>query len=167
MFKIALAASLFACALCAQTPPASKPASVRFDINAIDRAADPCVDFYQYACGTWIKNNPIPNDQSRWGRFSELAERNREVLHEILEEAAKPDPKRDQVTREIGDFYAACMDDKAIDARGLEAIKQQLDRIHNLKDKAQLAELAAYLQRKAWAACLISAPGRISKTPRR
>ena len=148
MFKIALAASLFACALCAQTPPASKPASVRFDINAIDRAADPCVDFYQYACGTWIKNNPIPNDQSRWGRFSELAERNREVLHEILEEAAKPDPKRDQVTREIGDFYAACMDDKAIDARGLEAIKQQLDRIRNLKDKAQLAELAAYLQRE-------------------
>jgi putative endopeptidase len=150
LFKITLAASLFAfaCALSAQTPPASKPASVRFDINAIDRAADPCVDFYQYACGTWIKNNPIPNDQSRWGRFSELAERNREVLHEILEEAAKPDPKRDQVTREIGDFYAACMDDKAIDARGLDTIEQQLDRIHNLKDKAQLAELAAYLQRE-------------------
>ena len=83
MRKIALTAVLFACVLCAQTPPASKPASVRFDINAIDRTADPCVDFYQYACGTWIKNNPIPNDQSRWGRFSELAERNREVLRDI------------------------------------------------------------------------------------
>jgi putative endopeptidase len=148
LLKITLAASLSACVLCAQTPPAPKPASVRFDINAIDRSADPCVDFYQYACGTWIKNNPIPNDQSRWGRFSELAERNRDVLHDILEEAAKPDPKRDQVTREIGDFYAACMDEKAIDARGLDAIKAQLDRIRNLKDKAQIAELAAYLQRE-------------------
>jgi putative endopeptidase len=144
--KIIVAASLLACSLCAQTPP---PPSVRFDINAIDRTADPCTDFYQYACGTWIKNNPIPNDQSRWGRFSELAERNRAVLREILEEAAKPDPKRDQVTREIGDFYAACMDDKAIDARGLDPIKPQLDRIRNLKDKAQLAELAAYLQRES------------------
>ncbi len=144
--KIIVAGSLLACSLCAQTPP---PPSVRFDINAIDRTADPCTDFYQYACGTWIKNNPIPNDQSRWGRFSELAERNREVLREILEEAAKPDPKRDQVTREIGDFYAACMDDKAIDARGLDPIKPQLDRIRNLKDKAQLAELSAYLQRES------------------
>jgi predicted metalloendopeptidase len=121
---------------------------VRFDINAIDRTAEPCVDFYQYACGSWIKNNPIPNDQSRWGRFSELAERNREVLREILEEAAKPDPKRDQVTREIGDFYAACMDEKTIEARGLDPIKPQLDRIRNLKDKAQLAELVAHLQRE-------------------
>jgi predicted metalloendopeptidase len=148
LFKIALAASLLACALCAQTPPASKPASVRFDINAIDRTADPCVDFYQYACGTWIKNNPIPNDQSRWGRFSELAERNREVLREILEEAAKPDPKRDQVAREIGDFYAACMDEKTIETRGLDPIKPQLDRIRSLKDKAQIAELVAHLQRE-------------------
>jgi putative endopeptidase len=148
LFKIALAASFLVCALCAQTPPASKPASVRFDINAIDRAADPCIDFYQYACGTWIKNNPIPNDQSRWGRFSELAERNREVLREILEEAAKPDPKRDQVTREIGDFYAACMDEKTIEAHGLDPLKPQLDRIRSLKDKAELAELVAHLQKE-------------------
>ena len=147
MFKIALAASLSALVLCAQTPPATKPNSLRFDINAIDRAADPCVDFYQFACGAWMKNNPIPPDQSSWGRFSQLAERNRDVLHEILEDSAKPDPKRDQVTREIGDYYAACMDEKGIDARGLDPLKPELDRIRNLKDKAQLADLAAQMQK--------------------
>ena len=148
MFKIVLAASFSALAVCAQPIPAPKPVSLRFDLATIDRSADPCVDFYQYACGTWVKNNPIPADQSRWGRFSELQERNRDVLHEILEEASKPDPKRDAVTRQIGDYYAACMDEKAIDARGLEPIKPQLDRIRSLTDKGQLADLAARLQRE-------------------
>jgi putative endopeptidase len=147
LFRIAFTASLCALALAAQTPPASKPNSLRFDINALDRSADPCVDFYQFACGTWMKNNPIPPDQARWGRFSELRERNREVLHQILEAAAKPDANRDQVTREIGDYYAACMDEKGIDARGLDALKPELDRIRNLKDKSQLAEEIAHLQR--------------------
>ncbi len=152
MLKITLAASLSALALFAQQSSSQKPASLRFDINAIDRAADPCVDFYQFACGTWVKNNPIPPDQSRWGRFSELQERNRDILREILEEAAKPDANRDAVTREIGDYYAACMDEKAIDARGLEPLKPELDRIHNLKDKAQIAELVAYLQKQGMGA---------------
>src|SRR6202050_5593515 len=147
LLRIAFIASLCALALAAQAPPASKPNSLRFDINALDRSADPCVDFYQFACGTWMKNNPIPADQARWGRFSELQERNRDVLHEILEAAAKPDAGRDQVTREIGDYYAACMDEKGIDARGLDALKPEFDRIRGLKDKAQLAEEAAHLQR--------------------
>jgi predicted metalloendopeptidase len=95
VFRIAVTAILCAFALSAQTPPASRPNSLHFDINAIDKSADPCVDFYQYACGTWVKNNPIPADQSRWGRFSQLQERNRDVLHDILEAAAKPDPNRD------------------------------------------------------------------------
>ena len=47
-----------------------------FDLNAIDKTIDPCVDFYQYACGSWMKNNPIPADKSRWGRFDELADHN-------------------------------------------------------------------------------------------
>ena len=55
-----------------------------FDLNAIDKSIDPCVDFYQYACGTWMKNNPIPADKSRWGRFNELAEYNLYVLRDIL-----------------------------------------------------------------------------------
>jgi putative endopeptidase len=134
----------------AQTPPpapvnASKV--IRFDPANIDRTADPCVDFYQYACGGWIKSNPIPGDQSRWGRFEALAERNRETLRQILEASAKPAPGRDGVTQKIGDYYAACMDESAINAKGLKPIQPQLDRIAALKNKSQLAGLIADLHR--------------------
>jgi putative endopeptidase len=122
-------------------------AQVRFDVGAMDKSADPCSDFYQYACGNWIKNNPIPADQARWGRFSELEERNRETLRAILDEAAKPDPGRDAVTRQIGDYYAACMDEKGIDAKGLKPIQPDLDRIAALKDKSELAAEIARLHR--------------------
>src|ERR1039457_2374189 len=79
----------------AQTSPSSSTPSSSgllreipvFDVNAIDKSADPCVDFYQYACGTWVKNNPIPPDKSRWGRFDELAEHNLYILRDILTEA--------------------------------------------------------------------------------
>ncbi|HWD00591.1 MAG TPA: M13 family metallopeptidase [Candidatus Sulfopaludibacter sp.] len=125
----------------------AQESSLRFDLNNIDKTASPCVDFYQYACGNWIKKNPIPPDQSRWGRFSELEERNREVLRDILEEAAKPAPNRDAVTQKIGDYYAACMDEKAIDARGLAPLQPELNRIREMKDKGQIAELVAHLQR--------------------
>jgi endothelin-converting enzyme/putative endopeptidase len=125
----------------------SKPPSVRFDIGALDKSADPCVDFYQFACGGWLKANPIPPDQARWGRFDELQERNRETLHAILEDAAKPAPGRDAVTQKIGDYYAACMDDKAIDARGIAALMPDLTRIRDLKDKSQLAPVVARLHR--------------------
>jgi putative endopeptidase len=148
LLKITFLASLMAAVACAQ--PASKPRTespLRFDPANIDKTANPCVDFYQYACGTWLKKNPIPADQSRWGRFSELEERNRDVLHDILEEAAKPSPNRDAVTAKIGDYYAACMDEKGIDAKGLAPIEAELARIRNLKDKSQLAAEIAHLHR--------------------
>ena len=140
------AAVLFLCvsALFAQSPP-TKESPLRFDVNAIDRTADPCIDFYQYACGNWIKQNPIPADQSRWGRFSELEERNREVLRQILEEDAKPSPSRDSISKQIGDYYFACMDEKGIEAKGLKPIQPQLDRIAALTDKKQLAAEIARL----------------------
>ena len=138
-------------AAAAQTPPAAPaPASsnpLRFSMSTLDRTADPCTNFYQFACGNWIKNNPIPADQSRWGRFSQLEERNREILRQILEDAAKPAPGRDATAQKIGDYYAACMDVAAIDAKGLQPLEAELARIRGLKNKGELAAEIAHLHR--------------------
>jgi putative endopeptidase len=131
---------------------ASQSPNLHFDLKALDRTANPCVDFYQYACGSWMKNNPIPADQSRWDRFDALQERNREILREILEGAARPDPNRDAVTQKIGDYYAACMDTKSIDAKGLAPVQPELDRIRALSDKDRLAAEIARLHRSGMSA---------------
>src|SRR2546421_11336093 len=93
--------------------PAQRPAPT-FDIANIDKSANPCVDFYQFACGNWIKNNPIPPDYPSWDSFSEVYEHNLAVLHSILEKASANDPKRSPVIQKIGDYYASCMEEKAI-----------------------------------------------------
>ncbi len=119
-----------------------------FDISAMDKSADPCDDFYEYACGTWRKKNPIPPDQSRWGRFNELAEYNRQVLHDILEKASANDPKRDPIKRQIGDFYASCMDEGAVNAKGSAPLKPVLARIAAITNRdlliGAIADLTAH-----------------------
>src|ERR1700691_6354505 len=84
-----------------------------FDVNAIDKAVDPCVDFYQYSCGTWLKNNPIPPDKSRWGRFDELAEHNLYILRDILNQAQSPGNHSPAETM-VGAYYASCMAESAL-----------------------------------------------------
>jgi endothelin-converting enzyme/putative endopeptidase len=116
-----------------------------FSIRAMDKTADPCNDFYQYACGTWLKENEIPRDRTGWSRFVEVSERNREVLHDILEKASANDPKRTPIEQKIGDYYASCMDEKAIDGKGLKPIQAELDRITALKDKSELPAEIAHL----------------------
>jgi|SRR5579862_3239061 len=118
-----------------------------FDVTGLDRSADPCVNFYQFACGNWMKNNPIPPDQASWGRFNELAEHNRLVLRGILENAAKA-TQRTANEQKIGDYYAACMDDAAINRKGVAVLKPEFDRIDELKDKSALPGLIAHLHRR-------------------
>lgn len=117
MSKFAIVLSLTVCALSAQTNASRVTGPPRFDLTALDQSVDPCVDFYHYACGTWIKNNPIPPDQAMWGRFNELADRNRDILHEILEQSEKGGASRDATTQKIGDYYGACMDKRRSTAK--------------------------------------------------
>ncbi len=111
-----------------------------FSTSNMDMTANPCLDFYQYACGTWMANNPIPPDQSRWGTFDALADRNRAVLHGILEKASVDNPKRSAVEQKIGDFYASCMDESAIDQLGTKPLEPELKRIDAIKSKDQIAD---------------------------
>src|SRR6476660_6176371 len=113
-------------------------------VSAMDKSADPCVDFYQFACGGWTKNNPIPSDQPIWSRFGELAERNRTVLRGILENAGKA-TNRTANEQKIGDYYATCIDEDAINKKGIAVLKPEFDRINGLKDKAGLPALLAHL----------------------
>jgi len=116
-----------------------------FDLGAMDKSVNPCEDFYQYACGTWRNNNPIPSDQARWGRFNELAEYNRQFLHNILEQASANDSKRTPVMQKIGDMYQSCMDESTVNTKGSAPLKPELDRIAAITNKDQLIEAIAYL----------------------
>ncbi len=118
-----------------------------FDAKALDTSADPCTDFYQYACGTWTKNNPIPPDQASWGRFSELNERNRATLRDLLEKVSDANPKRSAIEQKIGDYYATCMDEAQAEKLGVKPITEDLQRINAIKTKAELPALVGSLQR--------------------
>ncbi len=130
--------------LLAQTTPAapkidSEPKPIKsFDLNAMDKSADPCTNFYEYACGGWMKNNAIPSDQAEWGRFNELDQNNQIILRKILETASVDDPKRSANDQKIGDYYASCMDEAAIEKKGVDPLKPELDRIAAIKSKAEL-----------------------------
>ena len=152
----------FACALAALAVFAAPPAraatetaspsaaasSIAADVlSSMDPKADPCQDFYRYACGGWLDKTTLPADQARWARsFSVITERNREIIREILEEAGK-NPGTDPDRRRIGDYYAACMDEAAVAKAGATPLAPHLAEIDKVKDVASLMATAGKLQR--------------------
>jgi endothelin-converting enzyme/putative endopeptidase len=124
-----------------------QPGAARYtpalDVTSMDRSIDPCVDFFAYSCGGWIKSNPIPPDQSSWDTYSKMQDENLGRLRAILEAASAADPKRSAVDQKIGDYYASCTDETAIDAKGAEPLKPSLERIAKISSKAEIAGVAA------------------------
>jgi putative endopeptidase len=121
-------------------------ARAEIDLKNFDLSVKPQDDFYRYANGTWLKNNLIPPDQSRWGAFNELNERNQASLRAICERvAAKPDAAA-AVERMVGDFYASGMDEAAIAAAGVKPLQAEVDRIAAIKSSADVLKAIAHLQ---------------------
>jgi len=144
---VCLAASSIAASAQSQ-PGGSEPAlpySPSLDVTSMDKSVDACVDFYRYSCGGWQRRNPIPPDQTSWEVYRKLYEDNLAFLRGILEQASRDSAGRDKLNQEIGDFYAACMDEAAVEKRGAAPIQPQLDAIATLKLARELAPLIAGL----------------------
>jgi putative endopeptidase len=127
-------------------PLSSFPYTPGLDVNAMDRTADPCVDFYQYSCGGWRQNNPIPSDQAKWSVYGKLGQDNQRYLWGILDSISADKPGRNATQRRIGDYFAACMDEGAVEKLGAAPLKRYLDRIEGIKSKRGLAPALAELQ---------------------
>src|SRR6201988_5573311 len=104
--------------------------SGHFDVAGIDTKTSACTDFYQYANGGWLSANPIPAAYPAWGVANVLDEKNRDMLRQILEDAAKnTSAAKGSNDQKVGDYYAACMDEAKIEADGLKSIQSELDMI--------------------------------------
>jgi putative endopeptidase len=130
-------------ALAAGTPVgASSPAETQklehFDPNLVDKALDPCDDFYKYSCNKWLTANPIPADQVYWSTGSGLEIWNESLLRDTLQAASANDPKRTALQQKIGDYWAACMDESGIEAAGVKPLKPEFDRIAALHSKKEI-----------------------------
>jgi len=138
-FLLCITASGFA-----QTGSSTNPAP-GFSLDNIDKSVDPCVDFFQYACGNWIKNSEIPADRPSWQSFSELDEGNLDIERGILEKATVGGAGRNAIDQKIGDLYQSCMDEKAVNAKGIAPLQPELDRVAAAKDKEALIDEIAHV----------------------
>src|SRR5215510_6832938 len=122
---------------------AAQSSSEGFSIGHLDRSVDACTDFYEFACGKWLVANPLSADRARYSRLNELADRNARVVRDILENAAFTESRRTPDEQKIGDAYAACMDQKTIEARRASPLEPLLREIDAVRNREQLIRLAA------------------------
>src|SRR5947209_5563335 len=152
--SIALAVCLTGAFIASQTSQAAesgqqtKKAIIHgFDPSNLDRSVQACKDFFHFADGGWIKNNPIPAAYSRWGHFETLGDQNQQIVHQILEDAARnTTAPRGSNEQKIGAFYAACMNTEQIEAEGTKSLTPEFERIHAVKNVKELSEEIGHLQ---------------------
>ena len=111
----------------------------------MDKSTDPCVNFYKYSCGTWNKTNPLPPDQAVWNVYSKLTNENQRLLWGILQQAAEPSPSRTSLQKQVGDFFAACMDEAAVEKAGSAPLLPAMSRLAAIKS---FKELPAFVGRQ-------------------
>lgn len=146
VFRLLLIFLLFgASSVVAQMSASSAKPAPGFSLDTIDKSVDPCVDFYQYACGNWIKQTEIPADQAMWNSFTELRDRNLDIERDILEKDAAASASRDPIDQKIGDLYGSCMDEKAVEAKGITPVKPELEAVAAVGDKSDLMHQLARL----------------------
>src|SRR5258708_15813987 len=128
-------------------PITKMPYTPSLDVTAMDKSADPCVNFYQYSCGGWMKQNPIPPDQASWSVYGKLYDENQMFLWGILEEAARPAAKRTAIQQKIGDMFASCMDEAAVEKLGAAPLQGSLDAIVGIRSTRDLPSVLARLHK--------------------
>src|SRR6202158_5291329 len=145
MLVSAMASLGIASAQTHERPLTSFPYTPGLDVTAMDKSAEPCVDFYQYTCGGWMTNNPIPPDQPRWSVYGKLAQDNQRFLWGILEDLGNKKSGRTATQQKIGDYFAACMDEAAIEQLGAKPLQPNLARIDAMQSKRDLPQVLATL----------------------
>lgn len=142
---LCLPLTAFAADTTGEQPLTAFPYTPGLDVSAMDRSADACTDFYQYTCGGWQKNNPIPSDQASWSVYGKLYQDNQRFLWGILDDLSHTDARRSPAQQQIGDYFAACMDEAAIEKAGIEPLRELLAAIDAIDSKDQLPALLGRL----------------------
>ena len=142
ILALGLATPAFAAA---ERPLPALPYTPSLDPTVLDRSVNPCDDLYKFSCGKWLEKNPIPADKSRWSVYAKAGDDNQRFLWGMLEEAARPVAGRDANTQKIGDFFAACMDEPAVEKAGADPLKPGLAAIAGMTSRADLAALLGRL----------------------